>query len=728
VVCKRVAQLLGVADIGAPEETFWAIRRMLEAIARRHALVLIFDDVHWGESTFLDLVEHVAAWARDAPILLLCMGRPELLDRRPTWGGGKLNATTVSLEPLTETEAEELIANLIGAAELSHDLRGKIAIGAEGNPLFVEEMLAMLIDDGELTREDGRWVSTTDLSNVSVPPTITALLAARLDQLSVGERSLIERASVVGKEFFRGAVRALTPETERPTVDDNLMALVRKELVRPDRSTLPGEDAFRFRHLLVRDAAYDATPKEVRANLHEEFATWLERVAGDRISEQEEILGYHLERAYHLRSELGPADKRVLALATSSASRLEAAAKRALGRGDTSAALTLAERAYGLMPADDPRRSHATRTLLMALDESAAIERKVNVAEEALEFALRTGDRALEWWIRAEQAFDLMLHRPRETTLDKLRETAASSVRVAEEFEDPEDINRALTGLASVEWTVGDMEDMLATSERALEFALRSPTGDLGVPVNYIAVGMFLGRSPASAALARMRELVDVCSDQRVAEVTARMLVGMFLGLLGRSQAGRRDVVDGLHVFDDLANPWTRWFGQADAGRFRHVIGEYAVAEIHLRAASEGWRELGVPSNAVLSAPTWADSLCWLGRPEEAIVVIEEFGQLAGPWDLQPRIEFGTVRARALGGLGRLDEAVSVISEIESLVRTTGFITLLAEAVFAKAEVFGLAGRRDDAIVAAREALEIFERKEFIPYQERTRALLSAQE
>ncbi len=587
----------------------------------------------------------------------------------------------------------------------------------------------MLIDDGELTREGGRWISTTDLSDVSMPPTITALLAARLDQLSIGERSLLERASVVGKKFFLGAVRALTPETERSNIDDDLLALVRKELVRPDRSTLPGEDAFRFRHLLVRDATYDAMPKEVRAELHEAFATWLERVAGDRIAEQEEILGYHLERAYYLRSELGPVDQRVRALAASSASRLGAAARRALTRGDASAALNLAERAYGLLPADDRWRPRAVRTLLIALEEAGEIDRRIEVAEEALAYALSTGDRALEWWVRGERASDLMMYSPHDTTIEELREVAATSVRVAEESEEAEDLQRALIGLASAQWAVGDMEEMLATSERALELTLASATmTDPEVVITYVAAGMHLGRSSVSASLARMAELVDAGSDRPLSEATARMFEAIALAFLGRMEAGRRELLDARRVLGDLAHPWIVWFSEANAGRFEHAIGDYAAAEILLREASRGWRDLGVPTNAVLPASMWADSFCWLGRPEEALAVAAEFGELAGPWDLQPRIEFGTVRARAHGGLGRPDEALMVISETEALVRTTGFITLLADTMFAKAEVLRLADRRDEAIAAAREALEIFERKGFAPHQERTRVLVSAVE
>lgn len=304
-VCRHVAQVMGVADARGGEETFWAVRRFFEASARDRPLVLVFDDIHWGEPTFLDLVEHIADWSRGSPILLLCMARADLLDVRPAWGGGKQNAATVSLEPLNGTESETLIRKLFGSGDLPSELSERIARSSGGNPLFVEEILGMLIDDGLVTHEGGLWVPVGDLDKVSVPPSIQALLAARVDRLAPQERTVLEAAAVVGQSFFVGAVLDLVPEDARG-VPSNLLSLVRKELIRPERSTLAGEDAFRFRHLLIRDSAYEAIRKARRPELHERLADWLERVGGDAVLEQEEIVGYHLEQAHLCRTQLGP--------------------------------------------------------------------------------------------------------------------------------------------------------------------------------------------------------------------------------------------------------------------------------------------------------------------------------------------------------------------------------------------------------------------------------------
>jgi class 3 adenylate cyclase len=298
LIAERIGAALGVVEhTGPTDETFWAVRKLFEAEALERPLVVVVDDLQWGAPTLLDLVEHVADWARDAPILLVCLARPELLDGRPGWSGGKLNATSVLLEPLNQSEAGELVQNLLGRAQLAPDIQARVTAAAEGNPLFVEEMLAMLIDDGLLERSNGDWVPAGDLGAVTVPPTIQALLSARLERLDGIERDVIERASVEGKVFHRGAVVELSEDDVRDAVGAHLQSLVRKELVRPEEADFPGEDAFKFRHLLIRDAAYDAMPKELRAELHERFAGWLEAAAEDRILEYEEILGFHLEQA-----------------------------------------------------------------------------------------------------------------------------------------------------------------------------------------------------------------------------------------------------------------------------------------------------------------------------------------------------------------------------------------------------------------------------------------------
>jgi class 3 adenylate cyclase len=367
LIVERVAETIGVAKtVAGHKGTTWAIGRLFDELARQRPLVVVFDDLHWAEPTFLDLVEAVAEQSRDAPILLLCMARPDLLEVRPAWADEDQNATRLLLSPLSADESERLITNLLGAPELADEVRTRISDAAEGNPLFVEEMVAMLIDQGLLLRRNGSLASSGDLSRISLPPTIQSVLAARLDRLGREERAVLERGSVEGKVFHRSAVLELSPAPDRPRLDGRLRQLVQQEFLQPGRADFADEKAFRFRHQLLRDVAYESLSKGMRAELHERFAGWLEEKTGERAEEFGEMLGYHLQQAYRYRADLGPVDERGRELATRAASRLGSAGLRAHARGDMWGAGNLLSRALGLLPKD----SVARPVLLPKLDDA----------------------------------------------------------------------------------------------------------------------------------------------------------------------------------------------------------------------------------------------------------------------------------------------------------------------------------------------------------------------
>jgi class 3 adenylate cyclase len=370
---EAVHAVLGGDGVASTEETAWAVRKLLEAAARERPLVAVLDDLHWAEPTLLDLVEHVADLARDAPILLLCMARPDLLDWRAGWSGGKLNATTLLLEPLTAEETDRLLGDLLGSMAIGESLRERVRSTAEGNPLFVEEMVAMLRD--------------APSAQQLVPPTIQALLAARLDQLEVDERAVLERGAVEGRVFHRGAVLELAPEGTQ--VDAQLAKLVRKELVRPDKPQLPAEDAFRFRHLLIRDAAYVALSKATRAKLHEQFARWLGERASELV-EHDEIVGYHFEQAHRYRVELWPPDEHGRELGRRAAELLASTGTRALERGDEPAAANLLGRCVAIHP-DEARRVELMTLLAEALFGTGDYLRARGTLEEAIALADAAG-------------------------------------------------------------------------------------------------------------------------------------------------------------------------------------------------------------------------------------------------------------------------------------------------------------------------------------------------
>ena len=254
-VAELLAAALGLSEVGAAseEEISWAVRRFLETLARTRPLVVVFEDLHWAEPTFLDLVEYLAEWTHDAPVLLLCLARPELLEERPQWAGGTPNAASILLEPLAPEESETLVDELLGDSPLPTPARARITEAAEGNPLFLEQLLATVAEGEELGAE------------LPAPPTIEALLAARLDRLGPGERAVLERASIVGKEIWAEALAELLPVPARSAAFAHLKALARKQLLRPARAAR-GREVFRFGHVLIQQAAYRSVPKELQAD------------------------------------------------------------------------------------------------------------------------------------------------------------------------------------------------------------------------------------------------------------------------------------------------------------------------------------------------------------------------------------------------------------------------------------------------------------------------------
>lgn len=385
-IVERVAGALGLADAAAdPTETFWAVRKLLEAAADQRPLVILFEDIHWAEPTFLELIEHLAGTIRDVPVLILAGARTDLFDVRPDFPGDVANATRLELQPLSGADSRVLIEHLLGDAAAAADLPDRVFTGAEGNPLFVEELVRMLVDERHIARDEAGVSSVRGLSAVSVPPTLHALLAARLDRLEPAERGVVETAAVVGRSFGGGAVLELSRGEDRSELDRHLGALVRKQLIEPDGGRFAGEETFSFTHILVRDVAYQGILKGLRTDLHARFADWLEREAGERAGEYEEILGYHLERAYRYLTELGPIDERGRELAARAAARVGSSGGRALARGDIRPAVGLLERAVSLLPEDDPARRDLTVKLGIALAETGQLSRADALLHDRIE-------------------------------------------------------------------------------------------------------------------------------------------------------------------------------------------------------------------------------------------------------------------------------------------------------------------------------------------------------
>jgi class 3 adenylate cyclase/tetratricopeptide (TPR) repeat protein len=718
-IANRLAQVIGVTSGSAPpEEAQWAVRRLLEILGAGNPVVVVFDDIHWAEPALLDLIDHVADSARDASIVLLCTARPEFLDTRAGWAGGKMNATSILLEPLSDAQSESLISNLLGATDLAEDVRARIVHAAEGNPLFVEQMLAMLIDDGLVRSVDGQWVATSDRLEVSVPPTIAALLSARLDRLDSEERDVIGRASVVGKVFYRGALLELSAESMGVRIDALLQALVRKDLIRPDRSTLPGEDAFRFRHILVLESAYGALPKDLRATLHERCADWLERAAGDHAEEQGEIIGYHLEQAFRYRQELGAVTDEHRAIAHRAAARLSSGGIRSFARSDFPSAINLLSRATALLPGDDPARIALLPDLASALEVAGRGGEADPVWAEAVDGARTLSDDRLlahalvmRWRWRLAHAEEV----------EEASRDADWAMGIFEAAGDDRGLARAwlLRGHIAWQWkrqAAGEEEAV----EHALEFARRA--GDA-----YEEYGCFgalartvvRGPTPAQAGIDRCTELLLRYNDQRAIEAHMCHALAHLHARLGAFEQARAFATRCRAFYRDTGQEGEFAFWGEIHGDIEMLAGDPAAAERFLREGYEGLDALG-ERNAALAA-LLARSICmqerWDDAEPYATLAASEAGSVFGPMG---KGSLARVRAHQ----GRVDEAEVLAREAVALLEGTDFLTDRADVLTDAADVFVVAGRADEAADALALALTLYEQKGDIVTPPRIQAML----
>jgi class 3 adenylate cyclase/tetratricopeptide (TPR) repeat protein len=688
----------------SPDEIAWAFRKLLEQHAATGPLVVVFDDIHWGEPAFLDLVEHVADFSREAPILVLCMARPELLDRRQSWGGGKLNATNVLLEPLGTDEAAELLAHLL-PSHVEDGLRSRILEAAGGNPLFVEEMVAMV---AELQQGNG------DLAEITVPPTIQALLAARLDQLDPHERIVLERGSVEGNVFHRGVVEALAPEERE--VPRQLMSLVRKELVRPDRAQLSGDDAFRFRHLLIRDAAYDALPKAERADLHQSFAVWLED-HGAELVELDEILGYHLEQAWRYRTELGAAsDPELMAAARA---RLEAAAHRALLRDDSAAALNLIERALALVPEGEIDLLLETDRL-STLFFRGQVQPAYEAAGELGDRAAALGDRTVERTAAIERAKFGGYVDP-EGSAERLERLVDEALPELERAGNQVALYLAYYGRGSALHMLGRMDQGREAMDRAADIA-----EGLGLPhlqawvQPYRVAARFHGTTPIGEVLAWMKEQEAAGLSSSGLQVNR----GLALAMLGRFDEARALAKELQEELEERGSSVALALLLAMmAPETERLAGNPAAAlEINTRGC-QMFEDAGERSWLSSALGIQGQALYELGELDAAFDAAAHGLELGASDDAYTQILTRGVQAKVLARRGSFEEAEKLAREGCKLADATDMSCSRGGAYEDLGHVLYLAGKTAEAGAAIEHAVEIYEAKGAVAMSERVRRM-----
>jgi predicted ATPase/class 3 adenylate cyclase len=711
LIAELVSEALGLGGtrVVIGEQTFWAVRRLFESLARRRPLVVVFDDLQWAEPTFVELVDYLADHLRDAPVLLLCVARPELFDSHPGFGGGKRHAATTSLEPLGDDDCRRLITNLLGRGSLPAEVESRIAAAAEGNALFAEELLAMLVDEKRLAWEEGQWVIVGDLDEIRVPNEINTFLAARLERLPARERALLVRASVEGALFHYGALRELASELSDSSLEGDLASLVRRDVIRPDRSSFAGEEAYRFRHILIRDAAYWSLAKTTRADLHERFAAWLERTAGQRIREYEEIVGYHLEQAYHSRVGLRPAGE-LQSLGARASTRLESAGRRALARSDLPAAVRLLERATALLAADEPRRPVLLAELGAALIDAGRLPEAENVLSEARELAAAAEDDCADSRALVQQQVLQLLR-----VVDGATEEAARAVeRVVPVFErcgDEHGLCKARRLEASLHWNAARAAAAAEAWEQAAEHARRAGDEDERTEIlNWVASAMFFGPTPVPDAVRRCEGIrVEVSGNPGSEAWTLRSLAGL-QAMAGRFELARELLTASRAIFEELGHTLTSSVSHIDA-IVELLAGDPAAAERHLLSGYAALEEMGDQAFRSTTAAYLAQAVYAQGRYEEARQFTKISEKLAASDDLATQLIWRSVLARVVAGEGNIGEAETLVREAVAISELTDFINTRADALVDLAEILHQARRLDEANAAAHKGLALYEQK-----------------
>lgn len=697
-VARRVASALGWSAEDLPvAELFWGLRELLEHLARTRPLVVVVDDLHWASPTLLDLLEHLLERVADAPIFLVGTARRTILDTRPGWSEGP-SADCLELDRLPDEISAQLIANMTGGLAMPPRVNAMIVEAAEGNPLFVEQLTSMLIDGGTLVQKGGTWVSTGDLSRLEVPPSIHALLSARLDMLEADERVAIDPASVMGLEFPSAAIRDLAPADSRARTPERLDSLTHRRLVREEHT--PDEiNDYRFDHILIRDAAYAGVLKRARADLHERVGDWLEASSGR--TERDEVVGYHLEQAAMYRGQLGPMDMHARSLASRASEKLATAGRRAFARGDLPSAVDLLRRAHRTLPDDDAARVLLVPDLAEALMESGAFD-------EARALVTQASDSGVDAESRCAAARSALVHLLVDLNsgddsgwLQRANDEVARLIPVFEEAENP-------VGLATAWRVVSNAHVMELQFDAGLEAAAQivrhaEAARDVrqqrrGAVV--LAISTVQGSTPVDEGIERCEELIVSLDGDRRTQAVVQLCLAQLRAMHGEFDAARALCETARGIFEELGWSVLAASTSTDEAPVEILAGDLAAAEAALRRDHAALLALGETYLRSTVAGLLAHVLVERGEVVEARRIALEVSELAGSDDVDAQVLWRSALARAEALRGEHDRAMELADEAIDLLRNTVAPMMRAQALIDRAIVARLAGReahaRDD--------------------------------
>jgi DNA-binding SARP family transcriptional activator/class 3 adenylate cyclase len=694
-VARAVAGALGLEEGAAGEENLRAFRRLFGWLARERPLVLVVEDAHWGEPALLDVVDHLADWIRDAPVLIVCLARPELVEERSGWAGGKRNTMSLTLSPLSADESHELLA-----ARAVHDLdeqeSSRIAAAAGGNPLFLEQLLAHV---GE--RGGGEF---------STPPAIRALLAARLDLVGDTERLLLECGAVEGELFHVGSVLALAQGLPRPDAERMLDELVRRDLLLPGRAALTGEDAFRFRHALIRDAAYEELPKATRSELHERHADWLGELGG-AVPEADARIGFHLERAYRLATEVGLHGERAEGLAARAGERLAASALDTYRRGDIPGQIGFLERAVDLLGPEEAAGVALLPRLAYALFDGGRFDEAAEVAERGVALADRLGIGLVR--LQSEVECDrLRLYREPETVdVDASIEVAERAAQAFDEVGDDLGIGRVAYLLCELAWMNGRAQDSYRYAERVVAAAQRAGSGfEVAAGVEYMGWALVTGPTPAPQALEECLALQREFAHQRVAElaVFCAVLEAMMGGAFDRAR--NQAALARAHAQELGLRSIEMWL-ELFAAKTEMLLGDLGAAESSVRTAERIALEIGDRWFLSTTLVDLTHVLLAQDRLDDAEAALVRVETVRVPSDKEWLIKRHAARGKLAARRGRHEAGIADALRAVEVADTTDLLLFRANAHGDLAEVLLAGGRREEAARAATTSLHLHEDK-----------------
>jgi DNA-binding SARP family transcriptional activator len=704
-VAEQLRRALGPGIQGrtAAAEIFWAARRLLETLAQHRPVLVLFEDLHWAEPTFLDLVESLALQPGRSAIVVACIARPELLDQRPAWAAEADRSVSIQLAPLGDDPAAALLDALSAGHRIAPFTRARIIHTAGGNPLYLEQLAVSLSEQGG-----------SDI-RPALPPTIAALLSARLQRLGPGASSVLIRAAIVGKDFGEREIRELLPVEARAPLSRNLQTLVAKGLVQLGPGRSPYEE-YSFRHILIQEAAYRSIPKSLRAELHYRYADWLESAISEPFPARSEILGYHLEQSVRYRTELWPSDPESAALSQRAAGHLETAGYAAHDRGDDVAAANLLDRTAALLPDGDPALDRLNIILGTALTEAGQLEKASSTLDHAQRITASHGDERQHAHARVETLLLRLEMNPDEAEL----EIARALPELRREFDSSHDdlgTCRTLQLEAALHWNHGRSGAAEYAWLRAADYARKvNDRRQLADIVGWLACAALYGPTPALEGIKRCQDHLDEIGNHPVGK--AGILLSM-AGLYAMQDdfATAQEMLNTEKSLLEMLGPTMKAVITQPAALISMLGGDPASAERYLRLEFDSLQQMGDRRFLATTAATLARAVAAQGpsRYDEAIGLIAMSQEAAADEDLTAQAISRGLYARILADRGHHREAEELARSAAALFAQTDLLSGRADTLLELSHVLAAAGQVSEAHAVATEALELYRRKGNLP-------------